>query len=144
MLIRLRGCAGWSASLLFAYGINMFSHDMSELFPYYSDFVIDIWAMSWENLHYAICEQQRHRSSSACVSMQPDQCLFCSLPRKYNANSSYIRNFETLAAQAGLSLTWSLKKEFLEMAQIINVDDIVDLEKWNSSGVTVYLVPLPP
>ena len=27
MKIRLRGCAGWSASLLFAYGINRFSHD---------------------------------------------------------------------------------------------------------------------
>ena len=27
MLIRLRGCAGWSAPLLFAYGINRFCHD---------------------------------------------------------------------------------------------------------------------
>ena len=30
-LIRLRGCAGWSASLLFAYGINRFSHDVAQL-----------------------------------------------------------------------------------------------------------------
>ena len=29
MLISLRGCAGWSASLLFANGINMFSHDVA-------------------------------------------------------------------------------------------------------------------
>ena len=29
MLIRLRRCAGWFASLLFAYGINRFSHDVA-------------------------------------------------------------------------------------------------------------------
>ena len=31
MLIRLRGCAGWSASLFFAYGINRFSHDVAQM-----------------------------------------------------------------------------------------------------------------
>ena len=31
MLIRLRGCAGWSAPLLFAYGINRFSHDVAHI-----------------------------------------------------------------------------------------------------------------
>ena len=30
-LIRLRGSAGWSASLLFAYGIKRFSHDMAQI-----------------------------------------------------------------------------------------------------------------
>ena len=30
-LIRLRGCAGCSAPLLFAYGINRFSHDVAQL-----------------------------------------------------------------------------------------------------------------
>ena len=30
-LIRLRRCAGWSASLLFAYGKNRFSHDVAQL-----------------------------------------------------------------------------------------------------------------
>ena len=30
-LIRLRGCAGWSVPLLFAYGINRFSHDVAHL-----------------------------------------------------------------------------------------------------------------
>ena len=29
-LIRLRGCAGWSASLLFAYGISRFCHDAAQ------------------------------------------------------------------------------------------------------------------
>ena len=29
VLIRLRGCAGWSAPLLFAYGINRFFHDVT-------------------------------------------------------------------------------------------------------------------
>ena len=31
VLIRLRGCAGWSAPLLFAYGIKQFSHDLAHL-----------------------------------------------------------------------------------------------------------------
>ena len=31
VLIRLRRCAGWSAPLLFAYGINRFSHDVAEM-----------------------------------------------------------------------------------------------------------------
>ena len=31
MLIRLHGCAGWSVPLLFAYGINRFSHDLAHL-----------------------------------------------------------------------------------------------------------------
>ena len=30
-LIRLRGCAGWSAPLLFAYDMNRFSHDVAHL-----------------------------------------------------------------------------------------------------------------
>ena len=30
-LIRLHGCAGWSVPLLFAYGINRFSHDVAHL-----------------------------------------------------------------------------------------------------------------
>ena len=31
MLIKLRRCAGWSAHLLFAYGINRFSHDVAQI-----------------------------------------------------------------------------------------------------------------
>ena len=38
-----------------------------------------IWAMSCENVSYAICEQQWCRS--ACASAQSDQHLCCSLPR---------------------------------------------------------------
>ena len=37
-LIRLLGCTGWSAPLLFVYGINRFSHDVAhikEQFPCY-------------------------------------------------------------------------------------------------------------
>ena len=33
----------------------------------------NIWATSWENMFYAICEQQRRRS--ACASVQSDQHL---------------------------------------------------------------------
>ena len=32
VLIRLRRCAGWSAPLLFAYGINRFSHDVAHIY----------------------------------------------------------------------------------------------------------------
>ena len=32
-LIRLRGCAGRSAPLLFAYGINRFSYNVAQIFP---------------------------------------------------------------------------------------------------------------
>ena len=44
VLIRLRGCAGWSAPLLFAYGINRFYHDMAH-----------IWMVRWiyvVTIHY--------------------------------------------------------------------------------------------
>ena len=37
-----------------------------------------IWATSQENLFYGICKQQRCRS--ACIFVQSDQCLCCSLP----------------------------------------------------------------
>ena len=43
---------------------------------------------------YAICEQQRRRS--ACASAQSDQHICCSLPRKYNTSSFYIRNIKPL------------------------------------------------
>ena len=36
------------------------------------------WARSCENVFYAICKQQKHRS--ACTSAQSDQHLCCSLP----------------------------------------------------------------
>ena len=47
-----------------------------------------------KNLSYAICEQQRCRSTSA----QSDQYLCCLRPRKYNIYSSYIQNFKTPAS----------------------------------------------
>ena len=40
MLIRLCGCAGQSAPLLFTYGINRFSHDVAQVKPYCSNFRI--------------------------------------------------------------------------------------------------------
>ena len=36
---------------------------------------ICIWARSWENLSYVICERQRHRS--ACASAYVVRCLHC-------------------------------------------------------------------
>ena len=49
-----------------------------------------------ENLLYAICEQQRHRS--ACPSAQSDKRLWCLLHRWYNTSICYSRNFKTLAS----------------------------------------------
>ena len=39
-LIRLRGCAGWTAPLLFAYGINRFSRDVAESYLAPSDLIL--------------------------------------------------------------------------------------------------------
>ena len=58
-----------------------------------------IWAMSWENLLFSICEQQRCRS--ACASMQSDQCICCSLSRQYNTSSFYIQNLKPLPSSCG-------------------------------------------
>ena len=55
-----------------------------------------MWALSWENLSYAICEQPRCRS--ACASAQSDQHLYCSLLRWCNTYSCYVQNFKTLAS----------------------------------------------
>ena len=68
------------------------------------------WARPWENVSYAICEQQRCRS--ACASAQSDQCLCCSLPRQNDTSSLYIRNFKILAGlcsseQVSLWVAWS-------------------------------------
>ena len=54
-----------------------------------------IWARPWENVSYAICEQQRRRS--ACTHAQSDQRLCCSLPKQNDTSSLYIRNFKILA-----------------------------------------------
>ena len=53
----------------------------------------------------AICERQRRRS--ACASAQSDQRRCSSLPRRYNTHTCYSQKINTVAEQAGLSLTWS-------------------------------------
>ena len=74
---------------------------------------------------FAMCGQQRR--TSACASIQSDQCLCCSLPRYYNTSTYYSRNFKTLIAslaeQAGLSLPWSQtpKTGFLVRQFICNI-----------------------
>ena len=51
-LIRLHECAGWSAPLLFEYGINRFSHDMAHIIEciqfqnnFYATISITIWGI---------------------------------------------------------------------------------------------------
>ena len=66
-----------------------------------------MWARPWENVYYAICEQQRR--SSACASAQSDQCLCCSLPKQNDTSSLRIRNFKILAglcSWAGQFVSW--------------------------------------
>ena len=46
MLIRLHGCAGWSAPLLFTYGKNRFSHDTAHISAYPIQ-----WICRYEPLH---------------------------------------------------------------------------------------------
>ena len=55
-----------------------------------------IWTRSWENVSYAICEQQMHRS--VCASGPSDQRLCCLLLRWYNSYTCYIQSFKTLAS----------------------------------------------
>ena len=59
----------------------------------------NIWARPWENVSYAIFEQQRRRSASA--SAQSDQCLCCSLIRLYKICRFFSQNFKTLASFCG-------------------------------------------
>ena len=90
--------------------INLFSHDL-ELFPLLIDSVCQLNHLSnvMRRPFLAICEQQRCRS--ACASVQSDQHICCSLPRQYNISSFYIQisslYLASVAAQAGLRLTWS-------------------------------------
>ena len=69
------------------------------------------WATSWENLSYAICQQQRRTSTYAHQPAQSDQHLCCSLPRKYNSYICYIHNLKNpasylVAEQAGFTLIY--------------------------------------
>ena len=58
--------------------------------------IITIWALSWENLSSEVCEQ--HRRRPACASAQSDQHLCFSLFGKYHIQTSYKRNFNSLAS----------------------------------------------
>ena len=49
-LIRRRGCAGWFAPFLFAYGINMFSHDVAQIFKHFKLTILGCkrsWNVLW-------------------------------------------------------------------------------------------------
>ena len=53
------------------------------------------WASTQENLSLVVCKQQRRRP--AWTSTQSDQCLCCSLIRKYKIKIFYMQNFIFLA-----------------------------------------------
>ena len=103
-------------TIIYCYYKLFISHSLlpnDPLFRTYSqNWTNNNWAMPWENpthnikgkrnqphheeIRFAICEQQRHRS--ACASTQSDQRLCFSLPREYNTSACYIQNFKTLAS----------------------------------------------
>ena len=92
MLIRLRGCAGWSSSLLFAHAIDRFSHDEAHIIYqsfYYSqtgqqrlfvcNLVMDGWvsvlcpfnsisviSRQWKGEHERLCAM-KHRLGSGRI-----------------------------------------------------------------------------
>ena len=79
MLIRLRGCAGWSASLLFAYAKNGFSQDAAQT---KSTFRVVSRFVAWIHMSRLmtkptmwLCAQRRLRS--AWASAKSDQGLRC-------------------------------------------------------------------
>ena len=72
-LIRLRGCAGWSAHLLFAYGINRFSHDMAHIISVYL-MVWNFWlylTFGYEHIWATSCQNQQNGSLPSKDSDQP-------------------------------------------------------------------------
>ena len=73
-----------------------------------SRWILKIWTSLWfiKQLNlvmrkpvFAICEQQRRRST--CASSQSDKRLCFSLPMWYTSSSFYIRNFKPLASFCG-------------------------------------------
>ena len=54
VLIRLRGCTGWSTPLVFAYGINRFSHDVAHIAKMMQTEVHED-EESLTKLHLAVC-----------------------------------------------------------------------------------------
>ena len=96
VLIRLRGCAGWTAPLLVAYDISRFSHNKAYIKPasrevrrprslldwskFYEKYSHDMaqmsnWASLCENGTYPICKQRTLRQ--ACRSTKSCESLHC-------------------------------------------------------------------
>ena len=90
----------------------------------------DIWAMSWENLSYAICKQQRRRP--ACTLAQSDQRLCCLLPRKHNTSTYYLRCICTRCCQyfqktESPSHNFSVVNVTLQILNFISVTQLIKL-----------------
>ena len=110
MLIRLRGCAGWSAPLLFAHGINRFSHEniivITLIFCGLSTFTVlerssvSMWKSLFLNIiecltsHYVSCKQVAQRATIAHLSpMCQGQISFQKIQThpSFNACSCYMK-----------------------------------------------------
>ena len=78
-LIRLQGCAGWSAHLLFSYGINRFSHDVVHLL-YWVLGSVNIISLILSRVNCKIGRKREipekhhltsHKQNLACLTVDP-------------------------------------------------------------------------
>ena len=88
-LIRLCGCAGWSAPLLFTTPEDMFSRNEAQFI-----FLIlskNIWTSSRENLTLL---HMNNKGTDQPVRMQSDQHLCYFLTTKFNIKACFVQNFK--------------------------------------------------
>ena len=102
-LIRLRGCAGWSAPVLFA---NHRRQVFSRRGPNYNKNNYQMGLVK-RKYGFVVCEQNRHIPN--CTSAQSDHRLCWSLAGKYKSSTCHLRNFNipaSLCCWEGLIEHW--------------------------------------
>ena len=93
MLIRLRGCAGWYALLLFAYGKNRFCHDVAHIIKEWISF---FWCLSKYKLQWVMCKVN-----------EPQRGL-CKLCRKIKFVRNLYLNKHFLTSLHPCAIAWKL------------------------------------
>ena len=105
-------CKGWSV-IGWCETIQESWYDMSDQVTTVIICSFNIWARPWENVSYAICKQQRHRS--ACAFAQSDQHLcfryLDSVMSLVSVTKILSLLLDSVAEQASLSLTCSATPE---------------------------------
>ena len=88
-LIRLRGCAGWSAPVLFVYSKNRFSHDVAQMMLYHQFWRIVIrnfsicfylWGLWWNEFIWVFIYNKCDLWECATVNLSADlRHFFCTI-----------------------------------------------------------------